>query len=89
MVLTVGAGQFTISSAVEEQSAATQEIARNVQLAAVGTQEVSENIVGVQEVAKDTGSAANQVLEAVGGLSDQSDVLRGKIDEFLTQIRAA
>ena len=35
--------------AVEEQGAATQEIARNVQQAAGGTQEVSENIAGVNQ----------------------------------------
>ena len=36
-----------IASAVEEQGAATQEIARNVQQAAQGTHEVSANIGGV------------------------------------------
>jgi methyl-accepting chemotaxis protein len=37
----------TIASAVEEQSAATQEIVRNVAQAATGTAEVTSNIVGV------------------------------------------
>jgi len=36
-----------IAAAVEEQGAATREIARNVQHAAGGTAEVSSNIVGV------------------------------------------
>ncbi|HEX9215229.1 MAG TPA: methyl-accepting chemotaxis protein, partial [Bradyrhizobium sp.] len=37
----------TIAAAVEEQGAATREIARNIQHAAGGTSEVSSNIVGV------------------------------------------
>ena len=37
----------SVASAVEEQGAATAEIARNIQEAAAGTQEVSSHIVGV------------------------------------------
>ena len=40
----------TIASAIEEQGAATQEVARNVQQAAVGTQQVASNIADVQRV---------------------------------------
>lgn len=45
-----------IAAAVEEQGAATQEIARNVQQAAVGTQLVSANVGDVQRGASETGS---------------------------------
>ena len=78
-----------IASAVEEQTAATQEISRNAQQAATGTQEVSENIAGVQVAAQETGSSANNVLVAAGELSQQSEALRGGLDQFLTQVRAA
>jgi methyl-accepting chemotaxis protein len=79
----------TIASAVEEQGAATQEIARNVQQASAGTAEVSSNIVSVTNAANDTGTAATQVLGAAGELSKQSEALRGQVDTFLDQIRAA
>jgi methyl-accepting chemotaxis protein len=79
----------TIASAVEEQGAATQEIARNVQQASAGTAEVSSNIVGVTKAANDTGAASTQVLGASGELSKQSETLRGEVDGFLTNIRAA
>ena len=79
----------TIAAAVEEQGAATQEIARNVQQAANGTQEVSSNIEGVNQAASETGSAANQVLQAAGELSEQSETLRGEVDKFLAEVRAA
>lgn len=45
----------TIASAVEEQGAATNEIARNRQQAASGTGQVTQNIAGVGQVAEMTG----------------------------------
>src|SRR5690606_8403400 len=79
----------TIASAVEEQGAATQEIARNVQQAAAGTQEVSSNIAGVTQAAGDTGSAASQMLAASGELARQGDVLSDEVGKFLQAVRAA
>ena len=79
----------TIASAVEEQGAATKEIARNVQQASAGTNEVSSNISGVTKAAADTGAAASQVLGASGELSKQSETLRSQVDGFLAKIRAA
>src|SRR3954464_9222126 len=51
----------TIAAAVEEQGAATQEISRNVQQAAMGTTQVSSHISDVQRGASETGSASTQV----------------------------
>ncbi|HYM01746.1 MAG TPA: methyl-accepting chemotaxis protein [Stellaceae bacterium] len=78
-----------IASAVEEQAAAAREITRNTQEAATGTQDVSRNITGVNQAANETGSAAAHVLRASGELSRQADALRGEVDTFLANIRAA
>jgi len=78
-----------IASAVEEQGAATQEIARNVQEAATGTQEVSRNIGGVTQAATEVSQAATQVLQASGDLAKQSDSLRQDVNKFLGEVRAA
>jgi methyl-accepting chemotaxis protein len=78
-----------IASAVEEQGSATQEIARNVQQAAAGTSEISANVVGVQQAAGDTGAAAHQVLQASSELSKQSETMRGEVEAFLNNIKAA
>ena len=78
-----------IASAVEEQGSATQEIARNVQQAALGTGEISSNVVGVQQAAGDTGAAAHQVLQASSELSKQSETMRGEVEAFLNNIKAA
>ena len=79
----------TIASAVEEQSAATQEISRNVEQASTGTQQVSSNIAGVNEAASETGNSANQVLGATGELNQQTTSLRSNVETFLANIKAA
>jgi methyl-accepting chemotaxis protein len=78
-----------IASAVEQQGAATGEITRNIQQASDGTSDVSHNILGVTEAAATTGAAAEQVLAASGELSQQSEVLRGRVEEFLQAVRSA
>jgi len=77
-----------IAAAVEEQSAATQEIARNVQQAAAGTEAVSRNIGGVNQSATEAGKAAAEVLKAAGALRHQSVVLSQQVDDFVEQVRA-
>ncbi|PGH55263.1 chemotaxis protein [Azospirillum palustre] len=79
----------TIAAAIEEQSATTAEISRNVQQAAQGTGEVSGNIAQVHEAAAQTGQAASQVLDASTGLTRQAADLRREIETFLAGIRAA
>ncbi|CAN7610646.1 HAMP domain-containing methyl-accepting chemotaxis protein [Bradyrhizobium sp. LjRoot220] len=78
-----------IAAAVEEQGAATQEIARNVQQAAHGTQQVSANIADVQQGASETGSASSQVLAAARSLSGESSRLKREVGQFLSSVRAA
>ena len=79
----------TIASAIEEQGAATQEIARNIQEAARGTQEVSTNIVAVKEAATQTGAAAEQVLGSSSQLSQEANQLSREVGDFLAGVKAA
>ena len=79
----------TVASAVEEQGAATKEIARNVQQASAGTAEVSTNIAAVTQAAGETGAASSQVLTAAGELSKQSEALHLQVDAFISKVRAA
>ena len=78
-----------IATAVEQQGAATQENARNVQAAATGTSEVTSNIGGVTQAASDTGRVSGEVLSAAGNLSKQAGLLNSEVERFLTSIRAA
>jgi methyl-accepting chemotaxis protein len=79
----------TIAAAVEEQGAATQEIARNVGEAAKGTTQVATNITDVNRGAAETGSASAQVLASAKSLSSESHHLRSEVDKFLSTVRAA
>ena len=78
-----------IAAAVEEQGAATQEITRSTQQAAQGTKNVSDNILGVSAGADAAGAAAQNVKTASEMLGDQTQQLRGQVDDFLGKIRAA
>jgi methyl-accepting chemotaxis protein len=78
-----------IASAVEEQGAATQEIARNVAQAASGTQEVSENIGGVAQAAKSAADIAKTTRASADLLAKEADGLRGEVTTFLDNVRSA
>jgi methyl-accepting chemotaxis protein len=77
-----------IAAAVEEQGAATGEIARNVSQAAKGTQQVAENITAVNRGASETGSASAQVLASARALTGESNNLKREVTKFLTNVRA-
>lgn len=77
-----------VAAAVEEQGAATHEIARNIQQAAQGTGEVSSGVADVQRGAAETGSASAQLLSSAGLLSRNSTRLRDEVTNFLRTVRA-
>jgi methyl-accepting chemotaxis protein len=79
----------TIAAAVEEQGAATKEIARNMQEAARLSTQVASNVTDVNKGAGETGSASTQVLASAQSLSKESGQLRLEVDKFLTAMRAA
>jgi len=78
-----------VAASVREQDAVTQEIARNAAAAAQGTRAVASNINEVSTTANKTGQVANTVLVAAAQLSEQSNLLRGEVEHYLSQIRAA
>lgn len=79
----------SIAGAVEQQGAATSEIARNCQQAASGTTEVTENIARVGEAAELTGSSSNTLMSLSSGLSSQAGELRQVVETFVREFAAA
>ncbi len=79
----------TISAAVEEQGAATQEIARNVEQASHGTRDVSENITGVSSAADESEKLSGEVLGLAKGLGQQANELNQAVEAFLKEVRSA
>jgi methyl-accepting chemotaxis protein len=78
-----------VAAAMEEQGVATQEIARNIQHAALGTRQVSGSIHMVKGAAGEAGEAANRVLEAARDLAQHSSELKRELQGFLTEMQAA
>jgi methyl-accepting chemotaxis protein len=72
----------TIATAVEEQTATTKEIARNVSEAAIGESHVTENITSVAKAAKVTSSGAKTTQTAAGELADMAVELQKIVGVF-------
>ena len=78
-----------IAAAVEQQGAATSEIARNVEQAANGTAAVTQEIGDVRAVAGETDAGAEAALTAAAALQQQAASLKSNVDDFLQTIRTA
>lgn len=72
----------TIASAVEEQTATTNEIARNVSDAAKGGASVTNNIESVAHAAKGTAEGAQETLDAAGELAKMAAQLQKMVAQF-------
>ncbi|HEY0117315.1 MAG TPA: methyl-accepting chemotaxis protein [Cellulomonas sp.] len=74
--------QTTIASAVEEQTATTNEMSRSVAEAAQGAGEIAGNITGVAVAARTTSEALEQVEESTRGLAELAIGLQGRVAAF-------
>jgi methyl-accepting chemotaxis protein len=74
--------QGAIASAVEEQTATTNEIGRNLSDAARGSGEIAQNITAVAEAAKTTSSGAADTTRAANELSRMASELQRLVGQF-------
>jgi methyl-accepting chemotaxis protein len=74
--------QTTIASAVEEQTATTNEMSRSVTEAAGGSTQIADNITGVSAAADATTQALTQTRTAVDELSRMAADLRTEVSRF-------
>ena len=72
----------TIASAVEEQTATTNEIGRNVSEAAKGTADIARNITGVAQSAQSTAAGATETQAAAATLSQMAAELQRMVSQF-------
>lgn len=77
----------SIAAAIEQQSAATLEISRNIQDAATGTNSITSHISGVHDSTTQTSSISHDVRMATDTLSKQSRILESAVAKFLGSIR--
>jgi methyl-accepting chemotaxis protein len=78
----------TIASAVEQQSAATNVIMRNVSQSASAVEHVSQNIAVVGSNADNSVRASDMVLGMMQKLTNCADDLRERADQFVAGIRS-
>jgi len=79
----------TIATAVEEQSATTNEMTRNVSNAARGSEEITLNISGVAEAARSTSQSAMESQKASRELADMATQLQNLVSQFKIDTRKA
>ncbi|WP_350335888.1 methyl-accepting chemotaxis protein [Coralliovum pocilloporae] len=78
-----------IASTIEQQSAATNEIASSVQEAARSTEIVTGSIARVSESSIETGRESDDVSAKASEFDTNSQSLKSEVDSFLAKIRAA
>ncbi|RLV51183.1 methyl-accepting chemotaxis protein [Nocardioides mangrovicus] len=75
--------QLTIASAVEEQTATTREMSRNVAEASGTSGEIAESIAGVADAAGETSQSVVQTRSAIDELARMSSALREQVERFV------
>ncbi len=78
-----------IAGAVEEQTAATNEISHNINEAATRTQQVAENVSDLLSTAAEARQSADDIHEASSGINSINARLNQRIDAFLKDVAAA
>ena len=74
--------QNTIASAVEEQTATTGEISRNISEAATGSSEIAQNITGVAQAARSTTEGANNTKSSADELARIAQEMQTLVSKF-------
>jgi methyl-accepting chemotaxis protein len=74
--------QTRIAAAVEEQSATTGEISRNIAEATTGSGEIAENIVQVAQAAQSTAEGASNTQVSSQELARMAQALQRLVDEY-------
>ena len=82
-------GSLSIQDAVQEQDAATREIAHYASDSGKRATDVARNLAGLSHKTLEAGSASAQVLSATQALSRESNALKIQVEKFLAEIQEA
>jgi len=74
--------QATIASAVEEQTATTNEMGRNVTEAASGSSEIARSVDQIANLTRESSRGVDEMTASFGELVDVSDELRQRVSAF-------
>ena len=78
----------TISAAVEEQGAATSEIARAISHTAEQSESLAASLGRLLNAAGDTDSSSQTVVTSAAGLTDQVATLKRQVEQFVARVAA-
>ena len=81
IITKINALQNSVATAIEQQAAATNEIARNAADAARGSQDISTRLTELNEVARHSQEGANNTLQAASELAEMAARLRQIADQ--------
>ena len=79
----------TISTSVDEQAAATQAISDNVGQAAIGTSDVSQIMIGLDDATRKTRESVVKVNSAILTVNQETEELNTTIETFLADVAVA
>jgi len=82
VISTISTYQMTIASAVEEQTATTNEMSRSVNEAATGSGEIAANITGVAAGAAGSSTVITPTQDAVAELARMSNEFSARVARF-------
>ncbi|NYZ13461.1 PAS domain-containing protein [Azospirillum sp. RWY-5-1] len=79
----------SVSAAVQQQESATGSIARSIEETAEGARVISREVSSVSDTATQTRERMEEVSEASAAMAQVSSDLRGEVERFLSEMRAA
>ena len=88
VIASITEGSVVISAAMEEQTAASQEIARGAQEAAQGTSLVSGNLNDLKLISEQTGESVDSFVKSLTSLKSQATQLQVSVDGFIDRINS-
>jgi methyl-accepting chemotaxis protein len=88
-IATIDRITLSIAGAVEQQGAATQEIARSISEAAGSSMDVTNAIMAVDQASNKTSTAASDLETAADSVMQTAETLRQAVAEHISSIKAA
>jgi methyl-accepting chemotaxis protein len=79
----------TIAAAVEEQGAATSEIARTIGYTSEQASSLAKSLGRLLDAAQNTNASSQSVVSSASGLSDQAVALKREVEQFVARVKAA
>jgi methyl-accepting chemotaxis protein len=89
IVAQVDQANAAVADAVAQQSAATAEIARNIEAASGGVERLKHGLGEVHKMAEGSGTASQSVLDVVHSVGAAAELLEAQVESFIQRAQVA